>query len=138
MILTSDLSLPRIYSGHFKYRLPAIVGIIVLFLLPSDGLSIDVCWFQMIFELPCPVCGLTRGMSSFLHFEFYKSLIYHPLSALVLSYLFVLALSNKPDYIKSIVQKKLEKLVPFFSFKFVAFLFIGFWIIKFIISINQN
>jgi len=130
LILSQNLSLAKIYSGHFKFRFPAILGITVLFFLPSDGLGATICWFQMIFELPCPACGLTRGMSSLLHFEFYKSLTHHPLGALILSYLFILALSNKPDYLKTIIQKKSEKLARFFSFKFIVFLFIVFWIIK--------
>ena len=130
MILGSYLSLSKIYSGYFKYRLPALAGIIVLFLLPSDGLGINICWFQEIFVLPCPACGLTRGMSSLLHYEFYKSITYHPLAILVLSYLFLSALSNKPDYLKSVIRKKSKILGLFFSFKFMAFLFIVFWIVK--------
>ena len=130
MIHSANLSFSGRYYGYLRCRLPAIIGIILLMLLPSDGLGINVCWFQMIFDLPCPACGLTRGMSSLLHFEFYKSLMYHPLGVLVLGYLFILALSNKPDFIKTIVKKKSESLAFFFSFKFIAALFIVFWIIK--------
>ena len=130
MILTPNISFSKIYSEYFNYRSPAIVGIVILFFLPSDGLGIIVCWFQMLLDLPCPACGLTRGMSSFLHFEFYKSFIYHPLGVLVVVYLFIMAFSNKPDYLKSVIRKKSEKLAVLFSFKFITFLFLIFWIFK--------
>jgi len=138
MMHSEKLLLPKIDARKFKFRLPAIAGLIVILLLPADGLNITVCWFRMLFDLPCPACGLTRGMSSLLHFELYKSFLYHPLSALVLVYLFVLAFSNKADSLKKIMQAKSEKLAPFFSFKFIAFLFICIWIIKLvkIFSIN--
>jgi len=130
LTITPNLSLAKIYSGHFKYRFPAIAGIVVLFILPSDGLAISICWFQMIFEFPCPACGLTRSMSSLLHFEYFKSLMYHPLGMVVLCYLFLLLITNRQDFLKTIVQKKSEKLALLFSFKFIALLFIVFWIYK--------
>ena len=117
-------------TGQFKFRLPAIAGLVVLFLLPSDGLNITICWFKMLFGLPCPACGLTRGMSSLLHFEFYKSFLYHPLSVLVLAYLFILAISNQTDYLKKAVQHLSDKYTYLFSFKFIAILFICLWIFK--------
>lgn len=130
MTSLSSLNLNKKISGQFKYRLPAVVGITVLLVLPSDGLGISVCWFEMLFNMSCPACGLTRGMSSLLHIEFYKSLMYHPLAALVLGYLFLLALTNQPDYLKTLIQKKSQRLAHLFSFRFIAVLFLVVWIFK--------
>lgn len=130
MIIPANISFKKNYFEYFKYRFPAIAGIIVLFFLPSDGLGITVCWFQMLLDLPCPACGLTRGMSSFLHFEFYKSFMYHPMGMLVVMYLFTMAFSNRPDYLKSIISKKSGKIAELFSFKIIALLFLTFWILK--------
>jgi Protein of unknown function (DUF2752) len=130
-LITSALFSPdRPDNANFKCRLPAIAGIITLFVLPSDGLGIMICWFRLIFELPCPACGLTRGMSSLLHMEFYKSFMYHPLSILVLGYLFIMAWSGQADFLRKVISKKSVSLASFFSFKSMALLFITIWIVK--------
>jgi len=117
-------------AGHFNFRLPALLGLLVLFFLPKDGLGMIACWFQLILDVPCPACGLTRGMSALLHLEIYKSFIYHPLALIVLGYLFGLAYSNEPDYLRKTVQKKYPRLATWLTFRFVAVIFIILWSIK--------
>lgn len=130
MILSGKLSFINKTSGHFNFRLPALLGLLVLFFLPPDGLGMITCWFQLVLDVPCPACGLTRGMTSLLQLEIYKSFIYHPMALIVLGYLFVLAYSNEPDYLRKAVKKKYPKLAAWFTFRVVAFVFIILWIIK--------
>ena len=68
-----------------RYQLLALGGLIVLFLLPSDGLGLILCPLKNLSGLDCPACGLTRSLSSFLHLEFGRSFAYHPLGVFVLA-----------------------------------------------------
>ena len=67
-----------------RYQLLALAGLIVLFLLPSDGVGITLCPLSNLSGLDCPSCGLTRSVSSLLHLDFSRSLAYHPLGTLAL------------------------------------------------------
>ncbi len=64
-------------------RVTSGLALLLLFLLPSDGLPLEICLSQIITEVPCPFCGMTRSLSSFLHFEWSKSFAYHPLGMLI-------------------------------------------------------
>jgi hypothetical protein len=61
----------------------AIVGLVLSFLLPTDGLGVTVCWFKSCFELPCPGCGLTRSVTCISQFQFGKAWGYHPFGTLI-------------------------------------------------------
>ncbi len=61
----------------------AIVGLVLSFLLPTDGLGVTVCWFKSCFELPCPGCGLTRSVTCISHLQFGKAWDYHPFGTLI-------------------------------------------------------
>ena len=79
-------------------RLFAAIAVLVIGLLPSDGIGINVCPFGTMLGFSCPLCGLTRSMSCLLHLEFLKSFSYHPLGILVLSWLGLIAFTNRPDF----------------------------------------
>ena len=42
--------------------------------------KMPLCIFKMIFDIPCPGCGLTRGFISILHLDFVEAMEYHVLS----------------------------------------------------------
>jgi hypothetical protein len=66
-------------------RLMSFTIVAVLACLPSDGLEMQSCPFLHVTGIPCPFCGITRSLSSFLHLEFAKSVSYHPLGLPVLA-----------------------------------------------------
>lgn len=79
--------------------LPLIFGLIGL-LLVHLGLGIEnlpkiPCFFKKITSLPCPTCGATRALLSFLKFDFIKSFQYHFVFTLLyflLDYIYLRAL----------------------------------------------
>lgn len=124
-------SIPQ-YKCHVRYRLPSLLAILALALLPSDGLGVSTCLFHHLFKLPCPACGLTRSMSSILNLEWTKSFFYHPLGGIVLIYLLTCLLTNKPDFLsfklncKNVIIKKIS------LYHIIIFLFLIVWIIRII------
>lgn len=49
-------------------------------------LGICICWalkvpciFQMLFDMPCPGCGMTRALLSVLRLDFVSAFNYHPM-----------------------------------------------------------
>jgi len=58
----------------------ALVGLVLggFIFSPVGGDLPEFCAFQTNFDLPCPGCGLTRSVTSFLQFEFWMSWNYHP------------------------------------------------------------
>lgn len=122
---------PRI----IRYRLPSLLAILIIVMMPPDGFGFSVCLFQHLFGLPCPACGLTRSMASILHFEWVKSFLYHPLGGIVLAYLVICLVTNQPDYFKSklVANRKIWQRV--FSYQFLFFLFLAVWIARIILSL---
>lgn len=78
-----------------EYRLPALAALLVLFLLPPDGLGWTFCPLNSLVQIPCPGCGLTRSMSSLLHLHLAKSLAYHLLGIPAVLALFAIAATNR-------------------------------------------
>ena len=62
--------------------------------LPPDGAGVPVCLFRAISGLPCPGCGLTRGLSSLVQGHPAAAFDYHPFAFLVLPLLGMLALHS--------------------------------------------
>lgn len=126
----ANLTQSKNACNSVKYRFPFILAILILALLPSDGIGIILCPFYMVTDLHCPVCGLTRSMSSLIHFEFIKSLSYHPLGSLVLVFLFKMAVTNRSDLQKWVFWKKHPQLNKLMDFKIIAILFLAVWFIR--------
>ncbi len=61
----------------------SLLAIAATFLLPEDGLQIDLCWIQKTLSLPCPGCGLTRSVTCVSHLAIAKSFTYHPFGILI-------------------------------------------------------
>lgn len=118
-----------------RYRLPSLLAILVIMVMPPDGFGISICLFQHLFDLPCPACGLTRSMTSILHFEWVKSFLYHPLGGIVLAYLVLCLVTNQPDYMKSKLVAKRKIWQQLFSYQLLIFLFLGVWIARIILSL---
>jgi len=51
---------------------------------PDDG-SLSLCLTRRGLGLPCPGCGLTRGLAHLLHGDFARAMALHPLAPLVLA-----------------------------------------------------
>ena len=62
--------------------------------LPPDGAGVPVCLFQAISGLPCPGCGLTRGLSSLIQGNAAAAFGYHPFAFIVLPLFLMLAVHN--------------------------------------------
>jgi hypothetical protein len=73
-----------------KPRAFAILALLVLALLPADGLGILLCPFHLLTGIACPLCGLTRSASSMLQGNWSAGFAYHPLGIFVLLWLLVL------------------------------------------------
>ncbi|MCG8607863.1 DUF2752 domain-containing protein [bacterium] len=103
----------------------------ILALLPSDGLRLSACLFNETFGLACPACGLTRSLSSLLHFEFIKSVNYHPLGFLVMGILLYSLLSTQSHHwLKQRAFK--NKIDTVYSLKLIVSVFLLVWIIRII------
>ena len=50
---------------------------------PPDDASMSLCLTRRILGLPCPGCGLTRGVAHLLHGNLAKAMTFHPLAPLV-------------------------------------------------------
>ena len=49
---------------------------------PSDDGSLSICLTRRVFGLPCPGCGLTRGLAYLLQGDLARSVALHPLAPL--------------------------------------------------------
>lgn len=61
----------------------ALAGLLVAIMLPPVGIGYDMCGMHRTMGLPCPGCGLTRSVTSFIHGDFLWSFGYHPLGFFV-------------------------------------------------------
>jgi hypothetical protein len=56
----------------------ALAALAISFVFPVRGLGIDLCAFHAATGLPCPGCGLTRGLSALSQGDFSTALAMHP------------------------------------------------------------
>lgn len=91
-----------------------------------------LCPLKNLSGLDCPSCGLTRSVSSLLHLEFSRSLSYHPLGALALTGLALMAApvrgieqGNKSKFLERLFQYRWQIIVALFMFVWALRLFSG-------------
>jgi hypothetical protein len=118
------------YKKHWRFRLPSLIALLILIFSPSDGWGISTCLFHHFFGIDCPACGLTRSMSSLLHFEFFRGFGYHPLGFIVLALLLIFLITNDPGFVPSKANQGTRFLKFIFSLKFLLFLFVTIWIFR--------
>lgn len=61
----------------------AWVTLAVGVVLPSKGTDYSFCGLYSTLHLPCPACGMTRSVSSFLHGHWDWSWQFHPMGGIV-------------------------------------------------------
>ena len=71
----------------------ALVAVLASFVLPPDGIGINLCTMKHLFDLPCPGCGLTRSVTCFSHLELTRAWHYHPFGFLIYPFMCLAALS---------------------------------------------
>lgn len=118
------------YRKILRYRLPSFVVLIILSIVPSEGFGISTCLFNWLFKFPCPACGLSRSMSSFLNFEWSKSFSYHPLGFILLGFISLCIVTNDPYYLRSKFGLRNEIFKIVFSYKFLVLLFLIVWVVR--------
>ena len=95
-----------------------------------------VCPFRLLTDIPCPGCGLTRGIVALLHGEITKSITYHILSILITIAMLGFSFTLCYDYItKSFLTEHLFKIVnKCFSYWYISvpcsLIIICIWIFK--------
>jgi hypothetical protein len=52
---------------------------LIVFLSNNDDIPV-FCVFKAITGIPCPGCGMGRGTLAFVHGEFWKATLWHPLA----------------------------------------------------------
>ena len=120
----------------------AIVGLVLSFFLPTDGLGVTICWFNSLFELPCPGCGLTRSVTCISHLQFGKAWDYHPFGPLIYALfvanavLLVVPMARR-EALKIRISRNDRWLHPAYMACIVSFLTFGFLRILFSISSKE-
>lgn len=100
---------PRFQSHSLTFRLPSIVTLLLLAIMSPYGLGFSACPSLWLFNLPCPACGLTRSMSSLLHWHWADSFMFHPLGVIVLFWLIITAITNQPDFLNRATRQYFQR-----------------------------
>jgi hypothetical protein len=58
-------------------RLSAVFLLVVI-LMPPEGLGVDLCPSRLFTRAPCPGCGMTRSGSNLVRGHFVRAVEYHP------------------------------------------------------------
>jgi hypothetical protein len=79
---------------HPATRALSVLVVLVSFVFPVSGLGFDLCVFHATTGLPCPGCGLTRGLSALSQGQFFAALQLHPFVFLLWPTFALVSLSN--------------------------------------------
>lgn len=83
-------------------------GVLVLsVVLPAEGFGVSLCWFNTLFELPCPGCGLTRSVIHIGHARWEQAWQLHPFGFLVYgAALIAVSLGLLPGALREVVRAR--------------------------------
>jgi hypothetical protein len=107
-----------------RIRVLALLAILVLLFIPTNGFEIIICPMQHFFSIPCPACGMTRSMSSLLEFEIWRSFHFHPLGFLVTTAIILSLVVNHTNFLYQRIFKK----ITIYSILVISFIVI--WIYR--------
>lgn len=83
-------------------RFTATVLLLLTGLHPSDGIGVNLCPFRWHFGIPCPLCGLIRSMSAFMHGGFTAAWELHPLGPVVVAWLLAVLVIGRWDVVRQV------------------------------------
>jgi hypothetical protein len=112
-------------------RAVAALAFVASFFLPITGLGVDLCPLHSATGLPCPGCGVTRGLSLISQGDVWTAMGANPFVILLWPFLAVLAvLALVPTSRVLALEASLDHLEPWFSrlyrVLFLAFFGFGF------------
>jgi hypothetical protein len=70
-----------VYVKNISYVIFGLALYYLIFVILLD--TGTVCFFQSIFGIPCPGCGLTRAITALCSLEFRAAFFYHPLVPMI-------------------------------------------------------
>jgi hypothetical protein len=114
-------------------RRAALAAFLGSFVFPVGGLGVDLCPLHAATGLPCPGCGVTRGVSALAQGDLSFALGANPFVLLVWPLLGLLgALAFVPQARVDALERRLDHLEPFFSraVRVVLAAFFGFGLLR--------
>jgi len=114
----------RIYNCH-RLRILSLGILTILFLLPHGGFPSIHCPFELIFNAPCPACGLSNSAACLIHGEISQSFACHPLGFILVAFLIFSIITNR--------SIDTEKLTGKLVYTTIIALFLMTWIIRVLI-----
>jgi len=114
----------------------ALCVLALSFILPVEGLFLNVCTFKAVSGFPCPGCGLTRSIISISHLHLLKAFRLNPMGFPIYSViLFLSAYNFLPKAVRERVDRFLirhERIWAIAGLSAVALLII-IWIFRMIV-----
>jgi hypothetical protein len=115
-------------------RRVCLAGFAASFFFPITGLGVDLCPIHAVSGLPCPGCGVTRGIALVSHGEPLTALGAHPFILFLWPGLLILAIAGLfPQRVVDAAESRLDLLEPAFSssWKILLAAFFGFGVLRF-------
>lgn len=115
-------------------RRVSLAGFAASFFFPITGLGVDLCPIHAVTGLPCPGCGVTRGIALVSHGDWFAALGAHPFILFLWPGLVILAFSALfPQRVVDAAEARLDVLEPAFSksWKLLLAAFLGFGVVRF-------
>lgn len=97
------------------------ISIIIIIILVMYLTGTEICLLKKVSGIPCPGCGMTRAIFSFLKFNIKEAFFYHPLFLLP----FIWTVVTIVFYIK-----KIDKSRYFLFLVITIIIFISTWILR--------
>jgi hypothetical protein len=87
----------------------ALVVLVASFVIPPTGLGVDLCPLHRVTGLPCPGCGMTRGLAALTQGDFTAAAGLNPFALLVWPVLVALAvLALVPQRLVGRLERRLD------------------------------